>query len=116
MVLWDCVSLFDTEEGTLKHEDILETTVTTRIRDLVNKDNSIFPKIKKLQENVNKLQKNNTYDKILELTISNQDPKHVNMPAKPIEDKVGNVEENLKTPEIQEEKLPTKNQPIGRSC
>ena len=22
LVLWDCVSLFDTEEGTLKHEEI----------------------------------------------------------------------------------------------
>ena len=30
LVLWDYVSLFDTEEGTLKHEEILETTVTTR--------------------------------------------------------------------------------------
>ena len=34
------------------------------------------------------------------------------MPAKPIEDKVGNVKENLKTPEAWEEELPTNNQPI----
>ena len=54
-VLWDCISLFDIEEGTLKHEEISETTVTTRIQDLVNKDNSLLPKIKKLQENVKKL-------------------------------------------------------------
>ena len=31
MVLWDCVSLFDAEEEkVLRHEDILETNVTTR--------------------------------------------------------------------------------------
>ena len=34
------------------------------------------------------------------------------MPAKPIEDKVGNVKENLKTPEVPKEELPTNNQPI----
>ena len=103
--LWDCVSLFDTEEGTLKHEEISETTVTTRSQDLVNKDNSILPKIKKLQENVKKLRKNNTNDKIPEPTISSQDPKQVNMPTKPIEDKAGNVKENLKAPKVLEEEL-----------
>ena len=86
--------------------------MTTRSPDLVNKDNSILSKIKKLQENVKKLQKNNTDDKIPELTISSQDLKQVNMPAKPIEDKVGNVKENLKTPKVLEEQLPTNNQPI----
>ena len=34
------------------------------------------------------------------------------MPAKPIEDKVGNVKENLKTPEVLEEELPNNNQPV----
>ena len=85
MFLWDCVSLFDTEEEIdLKHEDLLETTVTTRIQDLVNKENSILPKIKKLQENVKKPQKNNIDDKIPETTISSQDSKQVNMPTNPI--------------------------------
>ena len=38
LVLWDCVSLFDTEdEGTLKHEEISETNVTTRSQGLLNK-------------------------------------------------------------------------------
>ena len=49
---------------------------------------------------MNKIQKNNTHDKILELTISSQDPKQVNMPDRPIEDKDDNVKENLKAPEI----------------
>ena len=31
MVLWDCVSLFDTkEEKDMRHEDNLETNLTTR--------------------------------------------------------------------------------------
>ena len=113
MFLWDCVSLFDTEEESdLKHEDILETIVTTRSQDLVNKENSILPKIKKLEENVKKPQKNNIDDKIPEPTISSQDSKQVNMPTKPIEDKADNVKENLKAAEVLEEELPTNNQPV----
>ena len=77
LVLWDCVSLFDTEdEGSLKHEEISETNVTTRIQGLLNKYNSILPKIKKFQDNMKKIQKNNIADKIPELTISSQDPKN----------------------------------------
>ena len=97
MVLWDCVSLFDTEdEGTSKHEEISKTNVTTRSQGLLSKDNSILPKIKKVQEKMKKIQKNNTDDKIPELTISSQDPKQVNMPDRPIEDKDDNIKENLK--------------------
>ena len=36
LVLWDCVSMFDmVEEGFLKHEEILETNVTTRSQGLI---------------------------------------------------------------------------------
>ena len=39
--LWDCVSIFDTEdEGTLKQEEISETNMTNKSQDLLNKDNS----------------------------------------------------------------------------
>ena len=56
LVLWDCVSLFDIdEEGSLKQEETSETNVTTRSQGLLNKDNSILPKIKRLQENVKKI-------------------------------------------------------------
>ena len=74
--------------------------MTTRIQDLINKDNSILPKIKKFQDNMKKIQKNNTAEKIVEFTISSQDPKQVNIPAKPIEYKVGNAKENLKALEV----------------
>ena len=40
MVLWDCVSLFDIEENTLKPEEISKTNMSARSLDLVNKDNS----------------------------------------------------------------------------
>ena len=65
-----------------------------RSQGLLNKDNSILPKIKRLQENVKKIQKNNTDDKMPEFTITGQDPKQVNMLDKP------NVKENLKAPEM----------------
>ena len=120
MVLWDCVSLFDIEyEGRVKHEEISETTVTARSQGLLSKYNSILPKINKFQDNMKKIQKNNKDDKISKLTISSQDPKQVNMPIRPIEDKDDNVEENrkapemgyelLKTLEVLEEELPTNN-------
>ena len=47
-----------------------------------------------------KVQKNTTTDKIPEFTITSQDPKRINMPVKPIEDKFDNVKKNLKTPEM----------------
>ena len=63
LFLWDYVSLFDTEEeGSLKQKETSKTNVTTRIQCFLNKDNSILPKIKRLQENVKKIQKNNTND------------------------------------------------------
>ena len=91
--------MFDTEEeDSLKQEETSETNVTTRSQSLLKEDMSILPKIKKLQENIKK--KNNTSDKIPEFTITSQDPKRINMPVKPIEDKADNVKNNLKTPEM----------------
>ena len=56
LVLWDCVSMFDTlEEGSLKQEEISETNVTTRSQGLVKEDKSILLKIKRLQENMKKV-------------------------------------------------------------
>ena len=55
MVLWDCVSMFDTEkESDLRHEDILEANVTTRSQGLIKEDSLIIPKIKRLQKNIKK--------------------------------------------------------------
>ena len=51
MFLWDCVLLFDIEKCTFKPEN---TPTTTKDMNLVNKDNAIISKIKKLQENVRK--------------------------------------------------------------
>ena len=75
MVLWDCVSIFDTEEGTLKHEEISKTNMTTKRWDLVNKDNSMLSKIKKLLENVRKQPKNKVDSEVPNITIISQDPK-----------------------------------------
>ena len=70
--------------------------MTTRSQGLFNKYNSILPKIKKFQENMNKIRKNTIADKIPEFTITSQDPKQINMPVKPVEEKVDNVKTNLK--------------------
>ena len=47
-----------------------------------------------------KIQKNPTTIKIPEFTISSQDPKKINMPLKPIEDKIDHVKKNIKEPEM----------------
>ena len=65
---------------------------------MLKENNSILPKIKKIQENIKK--KNNTTDKIPEFTITSQDPKRINMHDKPVEDKFDDVKKNLKTPEM----------------
>ena len=86
--------------------------MTTKDLNLVNKDNSIISKIKKLQENVRRQPKNNVEDKVPEITIISQDPKQINKPFKPIEDHVGVNKENIENPEEPEEEIPTKNQPM----
>ena len=55
----------------------------------------MLPNIKKLQKNVKKFQKNTSANKILEFTTTSQKPKQINMPTKPIEEKINNVKMNL---------------------
>ena len=88
----DCVSLFDAEEEKgLIHVDILETNVMTRIQGLIKENNLMLPKIKRLQKNVKKFQNNSSANKIPEFTITCQNPRQINMPTKPIEEKINNV-------------------------
>ena len=79
---------------------------------LVNKDNAIISKIKKLQENVRKQPKNKVEDKVPEITIISQDTEQINKPAKPMEEQVGVNKENTEKPEDLEEEMPTENQPV----
>ena len=96
LVLWDCVSLFDAEEeGSMKQGKTSETDVTTRSERLLKEDNSILPKNKRFQANVKKIQKDTIADKILEFTITSQNPKKINMPINPVEEKIDNVKKNL---------------------
>ena len=93
--------MFDTEkEGSLKQEETSETNVTTRSHGLLKENNSILPKIKKLQENRKKIQMNTTNVKIPEFTISSQDPKKINIHVQTVEDKIDNVKRNLKEHEM----------------
>ena len=86
--------------------------MTTKYNNLVNKDNSIISKIKKLQENFRKHPNNNVEDKVPEITIISQGPKQINKPIKPIEYHVGVNKENIENPEEPEEEIPTENQPM----
>ena len=89
MFLWDCVSLFDaTKEKDLRNESILETNVATRIQGLLKENSLMLRKIKRLQKNVKKFQDNSSTNKILEFTITSQNPRQTNMFAKPNEEKI----------------------------
>ena len=63
---------------------------------MLSKDRSVILKIKRLQETVKKIQKSTIADKIPEFTIVSWDPKKINMPVKPIEEKTDDVKNNLK--------------------
>jgi len=66
----------------------METNVTTRSQGSIKEDSLILPKIKRLQKNVKKFQNNSANDKILEFTITSQDPKQNDTLAKPNEEKM----------------------------
>ena len=70
--------------------------MTTRRQGLLNKDNLVLPKIKRLQENIKKIHKSTIADKILEFNITSQNPKKINMPVKHVEENIDNVKNNLK--------------------
>ena len=96
MVLWDFVSLFDAEEEKdQRYEYILETNITTRIQGLIKENSLVLPKIKRLQKNVKKFQKNTAANKIPKFTITSKNPRQINMPTNPIEEKINNVKMNL---------------------
>ena len=89
--------MFNMEDEDLPDkEETPKTNVTTRIQNPLKEDNSILPKIKKLQENMKKVRNNTSTIKIPEFFISSQDPKKVDTPIKPTEDKTENVKKNLK--------------------
>ena len=93
--------MFDTKEEDFRiQEEIPETNVTTRSQSLLKEDNSILPKIKKLQENMKKINNNTLIVKIPEFVSSSQDPKKINTPLKLTEVKIDNVKKNLKEPEM----------------
>ena len=105
----DCISLFDTEKSTFKPEN---RPTTSKDMKLVNKDDAIISKIKKLQENVRKQRKNNVEDKVPKITVVIQDTEKINNPDKPMEERVEVNEENTEKPAKMEEETPTENQPV----
>ena len=106
MFSWDGVSLFDTEESTLKSQ---YTPTATKDKNLTIKDNAIISKIKKLQENVKRQVEVNVEDKTPEATTLNQEAEPSNETVKPVEDVEEGSAEKVK--EVKEE-IPTENQPV----
>ena len=101
LVLWDCVSMFDIEdEDITEEEEIPKTNVTTGNQSSLKEYNMIFPKIKKLQENMIKMKNNFQKVNIPEFVITSQNPKTVNIPVKSIENKVENVKKNTNEHEM----------------
>ena len=86
--------------------------MTTKNMSLVNKDNSIISKIKKLQENVRRQLKDNIEDKVPKVTIVSQETEQINKPAKLMEGKFDADKGNTEKTEEPEKEVPTENQPM----
>ena len=61
----------------------------------------MLPKIKRLQRNVKKFQNNSSANKILEFTITSQDPRQTNVFAKPNEEEMNNGKPNPTEPKME---------------
>ena len=79
MFLWNGVSLFNTEENSLKSK---YTPTATKDTDLAIKDNTIISKIKKLQENVKRQVDVKVKDKTPEVPTVNQETEPISKPVK----------------------------------
>ena len=55
----------------------------------------MLPKIKRLENNVKKFQNSSSANKIPEFNITSQNPRQINMPTKPNEEKINNFRSNL---------------------
>ena len=55
----------------------------------------MLPKIKRLQKNIKKFQKNTSANKIPEFTTTSQNPRQINRPTRPIEEKINKVKTHL---------------------
>ena len=103
MLLWNGVSLFNIEEDALKSQ---YTPLATKYKNLEIKGNTIFPKVKNLQENVRRQVAVNVKDDTPEATNCKQETETLVEPAKPMDD-----DEEEKSNEFKEE-MPPKYQPV----
>ena len=89
MVLWDCVPMLglENEEPTEKIQ-IPAINVTTRSKGPLIEDNTLLPKIKKIQENMKKIRNNTQNPPIPDLVVTRQNSPSVSKPVKAAENKV----------------------------
>ena len=101
MLSWNGISLFDTEESTLKTEC---TPTATKDIDLT------ILKIKRLQTNVKRQVEMKVEDKTPRADTLNQEAEPITEIVKPVEEPIGVSEENTNEIGEHEEDLPTQNQ------
>ena len=95
MVLWYCAPMLGLEEEELNEEVHLSyVNVTTRSKGPIIEDNTLLPKIKRIQENLKKVKNNNQTPIILEIVITKKSVPTVSKPINNTERKVEGASKN----------------------
>ena len=83
MVLWDCAPMLGLEnEEPTEEIQMPNVNVTMRRNGPLIEDNTLLPKIKKIQENMNKIRNNTQTPPIPNLVITRQDAPSISKPVK----------------------------------
>ena len=83
MVLWDCAPMLGLEEEEPNEEIQLSyVNVTTRSKGPIIEDNTLLPKIKRIQENLKKVRNNTQTQFIPDLIITRKNTPTVSKPVK----------------------------------
>ena len=95
MVLQDCAPMLGLEEEEPNEEMHLSyVNVTTRRKGPIIEDNTLLPKIKRIQENMKKVRNNTQSQLIPGLVITSQNTPTVSKPIKDTERKVEGIKKN----------------------
>ena len=83
MVLWDCAPMLGLEnEEPTKEIQLSIVNVTTRSKGPLIEDNTLVPKIKKIQKNMKKIRNNTQTPPVLDLVITRKNTPTISKPGK----------------------------------
>ena len=95
MVLWDCAPMLGLEnEEPIEEIQLLAVNVTTRSKGPLIEDNTLFPKIKKIQENMKKIRNNTQTQPVPNLVITRKNAPTIRKPVKATENKVESIKKS----------------------